>query len=116
VKIVIHIYALSFLLCVPAFGDWGSNIMSVDAVKHWLITNERAQVQGIIVEVVGPEGFILSDDTGELRVHLGNQSLCDFAFQPNMRVEVRGIVERDNPEWDLEASGVQVRRDLIIGH
>ncbi len=104
------------LLIVPVVADWGSEIMSIDAVKHWRMDDRIAHVRGTIVEVFEHEGFRMRDDTGELHVRFTNHELRSFHFHPGERVEVRGRIEREHHSWDLEANAVKLHDDAIIGY
>lgn len=109
------ILSLGLLLSIPVFAEWGSDIMSIDAVKHWRMDDRVAHVRGTIVETFGSDGFRMSDDTGELRVHFTNHELRDFHFHDGMRVEVRGRLAREHHSWDLEASAVRLHDKAVIG-
>lgn len=110
------LFTIGLLLTVPASADWGIDIMSIDAVKHWHMDDRVAHVRGTITEVFGREGFMLSDDTGEIRIRLSSRDLQDFDFHRDMRVEVRGRVLREHHHWDLDATAVKLHDDAVIGH
>jgi len=117
-----HYYSLIFsffmLLMAPVAAEWGSDIMSIDAVKHWEMDDRVVHVRGTIIELIGTEGFRMRDDTGELKVHYTNHELRDFPFHTGERVEVRGRIEREHRHhgWDLEATAVKLHDDATIGY
>ncbi len=102
------IFLFSLLFYSSLFADWGSDILSVDAIKHGYLDDSAAHVRGTIIETFGRDGFKLADDTGELRVRFGNDQLRDFAFHSGMRVEVRGDAELEHNSWDLRASAIKL--------
>lgn len=115
-KVIQIVLSLCLLLTIPAFASWGSDIMSIDAIKHWRMDDRIAHVRGMIVETLGSDGFRMSDDTGEIRVRFANHELREFRFSPGMRVEVRGMVVHDHHSWDLEATAIKLHDDAVIGH
>lgn len=115
-KVIQSILVLSLALSIPAYAEWGSDIMSIDAVKHWRMDDRIAHVRGTIVETLGSEGFRLCDDTGEIRVRFANHELREFHFSSGMRVEVRGRIGHEHHSWDLEATAVKLHDDAVIGH
>ncbi len=110
------LFAFSLLFSLPAFAGWGSDIMSIDSVKHWRMDDKVTHIQGTIIETLGHEGFRISDDTGEIHVRLDNKELKDFHFHTGMRVEVRGRIEHEHHGWDLQANAVKIQDDTIIGN
>ena len=110
------VLSMGLLLSCPLLAVWGSNVMSIDAIKHFSPNNRIAHVRGTIVENLGYEGFSLIDDTGEIRVRFTNNDLRHFSFHNGMRVEVRGRIELEHQACDLEASAVQVLNTALIGH
>lgn len=109
------VFILSFLVSFNVFAEWGDNIMSVDAIKHWRMDDRVVHVRGTIIETFGSDGFKLADDTGEIRIHFTNQELRDFRFDTGMRVEIKGLVTRErHHRWDLEATNVRLHDGIII--
>lgn len=114
---------LGLLLSFSLFADWGDEIMSLDAVKHWRMDDRVVHVRGRIVETYGFDGFRIADDTGEIRVHFTNHELRDFHFKTGMRVEVKGLIVHEDHHhhewrdhhWDLEASSVRLHDGIVIG-
>ena len=101
-------YICCFLLLITS---WGSNIESVDAVKHWYMKDNTAHVRGTIIETFGADGFKLADDTGEMRVRFDNTT----HLHSGMRVEVCGEIERQNLAWDLRARSVRLSDNRVVG-
>ncbi len=115
-QLIKYLFSVGIFLSVPAFADWGSDIMSIDAIKHWHMDDRIAHVRGTIAETFGHEGFKLCDDTGEIKIRFTNNELRDFHFHSGQRVEVRGRIEREHHHWDLEATAVRLHDDSVIGH
>lgn len=115
-SVIKFIFSLCLLLSIPAFAGWGNDIMSIDAAKHWIMDNRMIHVRGTVSEVIGSEGFKLSDDTGEIYVSFMNSALKNFCFHSDMRVEVRGKLEHEHNQWNLEATAIRLHDDSVIGH
>ncbi len=109
------LFSVGIILTIPTFADWGSNVDSIDAIKHWRMDDRIAHVRGTIAEVLGSDGFRLTDDTGEIRIRFSNKELREFHFHSGMRVEVRGRVEREHHHWDLEATAVKLHDHFVVG-
>lgn len=109
------VLSMGLVLSPPLFAVWGSDVMSIDAIKHWGCDNQLTHVQGTIVENLGSKGFMILDDTGEIRVRFTNNDLRHYSFHNGMRVEVRGKVVRDQQAWDLKATAVQILETALIG-
>lgn len=114
-KAIQIILSIGLVVATPLFATWGSDIMSIDAVKHWRMDDRITHVRGTIVETMGSDGFRMSDDTGEIRVRFANHELREFRFSSGMRVEVRGRIVHDHHSWDLEAQAIKLHDDAVIG-
>jgi len=125
-KLLLQFLAIGLCLTAQSFADWGDT-RSVEGIKSWSDTDREVHVLGTIREVYGSDGILLSDDTGEIRIHFTNGALRDYGFHTGQRVEVRGFVERrpfhehhhwDSQRWELEANAVKLHDGdgRIIGY
>src|SRR5262245_27953916 len=96
-------------------ANWGEDIESIHSVKHWDMDDRLVYVRGEITHRLADDGFMLRDDSGEIRVHLGNRALRDHDFHGGQHLEVKGRVEREHRHFDLEALQVKLHDGVIIG-
>lgn len=111
--------AMGLALSTPIFAEWG-DITSIDGAKRWREYDRELHIRGTIREVYDRDGILVSDDTGEIHVHLTNSALRDYGFHPGMRIEIRGIVGRDHDgywehhhhwdrhHWEFEANAIRL--------
>jgi uncharacterized protein YdeI (BOF family) len=106
----------SLIITSQCYANWGMEVMSADAVRHWRVCEHMVHVRGKITEVFGAEGFTLADDTGDIQVRLTNRELIDFGYHKGMYVEVRGRIDKGHRQWDLDATGIKLHDDAILGY
>lgn len=82
-----------------------SQLTTVEAVADQANDDQTVQLEGSIIEQVGDEKYIFTDDTGEIRVEIDDELFRGQRITPDMTVAIYGEVEKDfmrSPEIDVD--------------
>lgn len=104
--------AFALLLALPAAAqsaDADRPVATSIAEAAAMADDTPVTVRGEIVEVLRPEHYVLSDDSGRIHVEIDDDLMRPEDVRVGMRLEVYGEVDRDRDEpVEIDAKRVTV--------
>ena len=106
--IVLSVCVLSIWVYAEYASTGGYSVAENIAEAQRLKDGDEAVIDGVIVRDIGPDRYLLQDDTGQIDIEVKDELIMGTKIDPGTKVRVYGEFEDDWPVPLLEVDYLDV--------